>query len=164
MRIERRKLDYEAVLDELDQWYGVVIDQIDSAVGTDSRRNKTKQGQKLRSAWVAEALILRQENPNMSRVQIAQLVGVHPGQLSRCSELAALENMIKGKVRAGNTVTDPETKLRDVTAHSTGDKADRGSTISGSALFREYCADCEEAIRVQQDQVGKSPRCEACTG
>ena len=37
-----------------------------------------------------------------------------------------------------------------------------GSPIAGSHLVREYCAQCNDPIRVPMKQVGKRPVCNRC--
>jgi hypothetical protein len=118
-----------------------------------------------RAAWVGKALMLRRANPNMTKADIARKVGIHPGQLSpkRSPELAALEGMLQGGTTSGHITKDSESGLSDVEAVTpTDDKHDRGIQITGSKLFREYCVECGEPMRVTQDEVGTCPRCTDC--
>ena len=136
-----------------------------AAEGDDDEATKPPSKDDRRAEWIGKALMLRKANPNMSKAEIARQVGVHPGQLSpkRFPELAELEKMLRGDVTGGHLTKDSETGLSDVEATSpTGDKPDRGNQITGSKLFREYCAECGEPMRVTREQIGTHPRCEDC--
>ena len=117
-----------------------------------------------RSAWIGRALMLRKGNPEMTKAEIARTVEVHPGQLSptRFPELAALEKMLRGDTTSGHLTKDSESGFSDVEAADTDDKSDRGVQIAGSNYFREYCVECDEPMRVLQDNVGTGARCEGC--
>jgi len=124
-----------------------------------------KKSKPPRAVWVAQALILRRENPDWKKKRIADEVGIHPVQLSpkRCREFAALEAASMGKLPQGFVATDEDTRQQNVEAVSNADdKSDRGMPIAGSNLVREYCAECGESIRVRPEDVGTNRKCSDC--
>jgi hypothetical protein len=134
-----------------------------SAVGTDKRRQ-------LKARWLSDAMLLVRDHPDWSDAQIAQAVGRNPSQLSRSREYQMAAAMARGsrdRVLRGRITVAEATGLCDVEAEApvdgpADDKSDRGQPIAGSKLFREYCAECGDPMRVAHDQVGKKPVCEAC--
>lgn len=121
-----------------------------------------------RAKWLAEAMLLVQDHPDWSDAEIARRVGRDSSGLSRSKTYQNAAAMARGsKVDrpAGYVTVDPDTGQHGVEAvaptSATPDN-ERGAPIPGSNLYREYCADCEEPMRVQQSQVGKNPRCEKC--
>ena len=118
-----------------------------------------------RAEWVGKVLMLRKHNPEMSKKQIAQKAGIHPGTLSpeRCPEFADLEKMMASATTSGYVISDSETGLTDVEAVAPdGKKSDRGIPVPNSSLYREYCDGCGESMRVAKSKVGTSPLCDDC--
>jgi len=115
--------------------------------------------------WRVKALMLRKNNPGMTKTEIASRVGVNPSQLSprRFPELAHLEEMQKAEKPSGFITRGGSSGQRDVEAISPGGgKLGRGVKIPGSDFFREYCSGCDEPIRVRENDVGTSPLCDDC--
>jgi LmbE family N-acetylglucosaminyl deacetylase len=126
------------------------------------------------SEWLAQALLLVQDHPDWSITAIAQKVGKHTSTLTRSKVFkAALElaRRSKNDLPAGFLVVNPDTGQRDVEAvaaatassSNAASEADRGQRIPGSNLYREYCAECREQIRVSKAQVGNNPCCKNCS-
>jgi hypothetical protein len=173
-RISDRVNNADGVIQEIQLIDGEVEDefkpgrsnQLDNAE-LENVIEKTKNKMDKRAEWMGKALMLRKSNPNMTKAEIATRIGIHPGQLSpsRFPELAELEKMLRGDVKSGHLTKDSESGSADVEAVASGrDEADRGIQIQGSSLYREYCADCHDPIRVTHDQLGTLPRCKDCAG
>ena len=143
---------------------GAGQDRADDERPKPAKSSKAVPAKERRIKWLAEAMMLRRENPAMSKAEIARRVGINPGQLSpsRCPEFHELEKMIQGEVPGGHLTSNPESRQSDVEAYTADSKSDRGLPISGSKHFREYCAKCDDPIRVTEDKIWTKPRCKDC--
>lgn len=123
-----------------------------------------------RGMWLARAMLLVRDHPDWSNAEIARQVSKHPSTLARSLEYqvaAALARGSKADHLRGHIVADPKSGLRDVEAIATeaashDEKSDRGQPVAGTKYVREYCSECDEPIRVTQDQVGQKPVCNNC--
>lgn len=145
-------------------------DQTEVDIPTDPGQptEPTKDEQRLR--WVAEAMLLVRDYPDWSDAAVARKVGKAPSSLSRCQEYkmaAAIARGDKRNLHRGHITVDSDSGLCDVeavaaTVEDSDDRLDRGQPIQGSKYFREYCAECEEPMKVSPDKVGANPVCESC--
>ncbi|NJL31593.1 MAG: hypothetical protein HC898_08150 [Phycisphaerales bacterium] len=123
-----------------------------------------------KAEWLAKAMMFVKDNPDWSDAKIARKIGKNSGTLSRNKQYkiaALLARGSKSDRPKGYRTVDPDSGTTDVeavapSATPDADKSDRGNPISGSRLFKEYCAECEEPIRVTRDKVGKNPVCDNC--
>lgn len=120
-------------------------------------------------SWLASAMMAVLECPDLPDTQIAKRSGVHRGTLSRSGAYQKAAMLARGAPRIaskGFLKTDEDGKVcgLDAEARTTNSKLhpDRGQPIPNSTYFVEYCAGCDEKMRVYKDRVGKNPRCEAC--
>lgn len=118
--------------------------------------------------WLARAMLLVKDHPDWKDKQIADSVGKHPSTLSRSPEYKFAAARFRG-ARTDRTAgwhTHDLNGLHGVEAVAPetqpDDQSDRGEPIPGSNLFREYCAQCQEPLRVPRSQVGKAPVCDNC--
>jgi hypothetical protein len=123
-----------------------------------------------RTAWLAEAMLLIEKHPDWSDAKVARKVGKDRSTLTRCKQyrIAACFARRRGAaLHKGHITQDADSGLRDVEAVALTSPPDdqwydRGQPIEGSRYFREYCAECGEAMKVTHDMVGKKPVCEHC--
>ena len=117
--------------------------------------------------WLAKAMLLVRDHPEWSNAEIARSVQIHPSGLSRSQPFRTAAGMARSGAKEpprGHYVRNRKTGRLDIEAvchRSTevDDKSDRGQQIPGSPLFREYCSECDEPMRVGPEKVGKNPRC-----
>jgi hypothetical protein len=123
-----------------------------------------------RTEWLARALLLVRDHPDWPDAEIARKVGRDKSVLSRDETYQTAAQMARARTTdlpKGHIKLDPDTGQHDVegiapTAGSLNDKADRGQRIPNSSYVREYCAKCDEAMKVTPDKVGTNPICERC--
>jgi hypothetical protein len=129
---------------------------------------ETKRSQQ--REWLAEAMLAVRDHPDWSDAAIARKVGKDKSTLARSKEYRLAAALARGTkedhLPKGHTTRDDSGRC-DVEAVARpdpqpDDKTDRGQPISGSKYFREYCAECDEPIKVRRDQVGKNPVCDDC--
>ena len=139
--------------------------------GEKSTIAKNRNTQKME--WLANAMLHVQEKPHLYDSEIAELVGKHRSTLSRNQtyQIAAAKareaDAGKAKSLTGLASWDEDSGQRSVdvispSSHAKKPHEDRGNAICGSTLFVEYCAECDDKIRVSKAKVGKSPLCDAC--
>jgi hypothetical protein len=118
-----------------------------------------------RAEWLAKAMLLVQDHPDWSDTEIARKVGKYKSTLSRNKTYrvaAAMARSAKGDRPEGHHTVDPDTGQLGVEAVDNNKHGDRGQPIKGSKYYREYCAECDEPIKVASDEVGENPRCKDC--
>lgn len=128
------------------------------------RQDPPRTRQQRQYKWLAEAMLLVKEHPDWPDAEIARRVDIDKSRLTRSREYQAAAALARGTKESkpqGEITVDSEKGLHDVDGVAR-DKPDRGEPISDSNLFREYCSECGEPIRVPKDQVGENPRCEDC--
>jgi hypothetical protein len=78
-----------------------------------------------RRRWVAEAMILIQEHPDLPDKKVAEIVGVHPSALSRCGTYQQAKRIAQQRQPppAGHVDIDPDTRTRHLEAY-TGEQDD----------------------------------------
>jgi hypothetical protein len=135
-----------------------------SATVTDKSRSKEPTG-----LWLANALLLVREHPDWSDAAIARAVGKSKSTLSRNKIYRAAAKLArdKGGPPKGFVTTAADSRRSDVeaiapTSHDVLNHSDVGQPVPGSKCVREYCANCEEPIKVGPDVVGKNPLCHRC--
>ena len=136
-----------------------------TAIAAERERPKNKK-----NLWLAEAMLWVQQHPEWSDAMIAEKVERDKSQLSRSKEYqiaAAQARGTKDDRPNGHVQTDElgrRVGLEAVapTATEPGDHPDRGQSLTGSKYVREYCAECDEPMKVTPDRVGTKPVCEAC--
>ena len=120
--------------------------------------------------WLAMAMLLVRDHPDWSDTKIAEKVGKDKSTLSRSGVYQVAATMARGSkadLPRGYITYDPNSGLHDVEAVArtkgrADDKTDRGQRIPGSRYYREYCAQCGEAMRVIKKIVGTEPLCPDC--
>ncbi|MCC7193568.1 MAG: hypothetical protein IT444_12390 [Phycisphaeraceae bacterium] len=123
-----------------------------------------------RVQWEIKAMMLVQDHPEWSDAKIARHVGKNPATLSRSKQYkkgAALARSGGIDLPKGYKTVDEVSKTTDVAAvapptRQAVDHPDRGERIPGSRYYREYCAYCDEQMKVPKNQVGQRPTCERC--
>jgi hypothetical protein len=118
-----------------------------------------------RAEWLAKAMLLVQDHPDWSDTEIARKVGKNGSTLSRNKTYrvaAAMARSAKGDRPEGHHTVTPDTGQLGVEAVDNNKHGDRGQPIKGSKYYREYCAECDEPIKVASDEVGENPRCKDC--
>lgn len=123
-----------------------------------------------RFEWLAKAMLMVRDHPDWSDARIAREVGKNPGTLSRNREYKLAAKMARGSKNDrprgyyDKTSDDGSLGLEAIAPADApaDDFADRGQSIEGSRYFREYCAECDEAMKVPEDKVGTKPLCDHC--
>lgn len=79
--------------------------RVELRTSTTKRPTSRSRRRRRPEEWVAEALLLLQEDPNRRDSEIAEQVGVHPGTLSRSETYQKMREIVKRSPQAG-FVTD----------------------------------------------------------
>ena len=130
-----------------------------------SIEKRTKKGEV--PSWLVPALHLLEIHPDWSDAKIANEVGVNKSTLSRNATYRRARKVAgcdRKNIPNGRNKFDEDSQPNDVDSDTDGKFQDRGQPIQGSKMFREYCHDCEEPMRVPENQLGDRLLCNCCNG
>jgi hypothetical protein len=111
--------------------------------------------------WLAKAMLLVRDHPELSDAQIAKRVGKHRSTLTRSPEYQRAAETARGKKTdqpPGHIELDAKTGLTDVVSHAPMP----GDLIPGSRFYRGRCPECGADTRVEAPSLAETIVCERC--
>jgi hypothetical protein len=152
----------KAVHQRADEWRDWFKQFSETKQENNNRKDRSK-------SWLGPALMLIQSQPGLKDAEVARRTGIDRSTLSRDENYQSVAKRARELAQQNSGVARGFRQTNDDGGIETdgtkaGDKPDRGEPIKGSKYFREYCAECQEPMKVPADQVGNNPVCEECCG